>query len=352
MGRNAARDALLALAPAAAPGVEESVPKMLWGSSEFLGEFLEMTERKTPMKTLSLIGLLLVVSGSLLAQHRGHQLASQAGQQKAAKCPQPNKLTLQQCHDQFPDGCSGAANPNYDAYLDFLKDQDPDPSLASTKNLVVADFQSLEAQLPQLASKAGKGKAKSQPLNQSNHATFANQLAGIGEGNIYTVIAYLYFAQDTSQASPGHTSKGETCNCRIADPTDFDYHIGLGFDANLAAQARSKHPKESDPLFAQLQKGTVVAEMTPYPRHTRHPNWTFNRVNSYQGEQVKVVGQLMVDNYHFQAKDDCGVHGATTNCWRSTVWEVHPLTKFYVCNVSSGCDASSPDSAWTDLDNP
>lgn len=307
------------------------------------------------MKTQRLTCLLLLVTGSVLGQDRAHQLASQAGKQKAAKCPQPNNLTLQQCHNQFPDGCSAAARPNYDAYLDFLKDQDPDPGLASTKNLVAADFKSLEAKLSQLSSKSGKGKAASQPLNAANHAAFANQLAGLGEGNIYTMIAYFYFAQDTSKASAGHTATGETCNCRSADPTDFDYHIGLGFDAKLAAQAKSQHPQEGSTLFSQLQKGSVVAEMTPYPRHTRHDNWTFDRVNSHQGEQVKVVGQLMVDNYHFKASDDCGFHGAGTrgaNCWRSTIWEMHPLMKFYVCNVSSGCDASSPDSAWTDLDTP
>jgi hypothetical protein len=301
------------------------------------------------MKVPTVLFLLLAGSCTLHAQDRAHQLASQAAKQKAAKCPQPNNLTLQQCHDKFPDGCSAAANPNYDAYLDFLKDQDPDLSLASTMNLAAADFTSLEAKLPQLSGK-GKGK-KSQLLNSSNHAAFANPLAGLGEGNIYTVIAYLYFVQDTSKASPGHTAIGETCNCRIADPNDFDYHIGLGFDSSLAAQARTKHPKEGDPLFSQLQKKSVVAEMTPYPRHTRHANWTVERVNAHQGEQVKVVGQLMVDNYHFKASDDCGFQGATANCWRSTIWEMHPLMKFYVCNVSSGCNASSPDSAWTDLDN-
>ena len=306
------------------------------------------------MKTLSVAFLLLVVSGSLVAQDRAHRLASEAAKQKAAKCPQPNNLTVQQCHDQFPDGCSAAANPNYDAYLDFLKDQDPDPSLASTKNLAATDFASLEGKLKQLSStKSAKGKGKkTQTLNASNHAAFANQLAGLGEGNIYTVIAYLYFAQDTSKASAGKTSTGETGNCRMADPANFDYHIGLGFDANLAAQARSKHPNVGSALFTQLQKGSVVAEMTPYPRHTRHPNWTFARVNSHQGEQVKVVGQLMVDNFHFNTSADCGLQGAAVSCWRSTVWEMHPLIKFYVCNVSSGCDASSPDSAWTDLDNP
>lgn len=304
------------------------------------------------MKTAGLACFLLLVSGSALGQDRAHQLASQAGKQKVAKCPQPNNLTSQQCHDQFPDGCSAAARPNYDAYLDFLKDQDPDPGLGSTKNLVAADFQSLEAKLSQVSSKSGKGKAASQPLNASNHATFANQLAGLGEGNVYTVIGYLYFAQDTSKASAGKTATGETCNCRSADPANFDYHIGLGFDAKLAAQARSQHPQEGSTFFTQLQKGSVVAEMTPYPRHTRHANWTFEAVNAHQGEQVKVVGQLMVDNFHFNSAADCGLPGAGSGCWRSTVWEIHPILKFYVCNVSSGCDAASPDSAWTDLDTP
>jgi hypothetical protein len=310
--------------------------------------------KENPMKTLILGCLLFVVAGPLKAQDRAHQLASQAASQHAAKCPQPNNLTIQRCHDQFPDGCSAAAHPSYDAYLDFLKDQDPDPSLASTKNLAVTDFQTLEAKLPHLSqSSKSKGKTKkSQPLGSSNHAQFASQLAALGEGNIYTVIAYLYFAQNTNQGSPGKPAIGETCNCRIANPDDFDYHIGLGFDANLAAQARTSHPKEGDALFAQLQKKSVVAEMTPYPRHTRHTNWTFDRVAAHQGEQVKVVGQLMVDNYHFKASDDCSLQGATSNCWRSTIWEMHPLMKFYVCNVSSGCNASSPDSAWTDLDNP
>ena len=310
------------------------------------------------MRTLRLMGLLLVASGSVWAQDRAHQLASQAGQQKVANCPKPNSLTLQQCHEQFPDGCSAATHPNYDAYLDFLKDQDPDPGLASTKNLVAADFQGLEAKLSQLSSKSsksGKGKAKKSPakksrtLNATNHATFASQFAGMGEGNIYTVIAYLYFAEDTGASNPPNS---ETSNCKLLTPNTFDFHIGIGFDKALADQIRQTKPKPVIGHPTTMDKTSVVAEMTPYPRHARHPNWTFDAVNAHQGEQVKVVGQLMVDNGHFNAKDDCGFQGAGTSCWRSTVWEIHPIMKFYVCNVSSGCDANSPDSAWTDLDNP
>jgi hypothetical protein len=302
------------------------------------------------MKTLSQVFFLLVlivVSGSLFAQDRAHQLAQEAASQRVATCPKPNNLTLQQCHEKFPDGCSASARPSYDAYLDFLKDQDPDPSLAPTKELAAADFKSLESQLSHLSS--GKGKKKG-GLTSSNHARFASQFAGLGEGNLYTVIAYLYFAEDTGNPAPGKSPNVETCNCKLTAPNTFDYHIGIGFDSSLAGQAGTTHPKPGDPLYSQLQKGSVVAEVTPYTRTARHPNWAIANVKALQGKQVKLVGQLMADNNHFNAKDDCGFSRAATSCWRSTIWEIHPIVKVYTCNLSSGCDASSPDSAWTDLD--
>ena len=301
------------------------------------------------MKTLSLVGLLLVVPCALLGQDRAHQLASQAGQQKAATCPKPNNLTLQQCHDQFPDGCSTSAHPTYDAYLNFLKDQDPAVDLASTGLLGGSDFGKLESQLAHLTGHARRGHRGGGGLTSTNHASFAQQLAGKGEGNIYTAIAYIYFAEDTGASNPPNS---ETCNCRLLTPNTFDFHIGLGFDKALADKIRQTKPQPVPHHPTMMEKTSVVAEMTPYARTTRHPNWGFDKVHALQGQQVKVVGQLMVDNDHFNAQDDCGFHGAGTGCWRSTVWEIHPILKFYVCNVSSGCDASSPDSAWTDLDNP
>jgi hypothetical protein len=289
------------------------------------------------MKTFSLMCFLVVVAGSVFAQDRAHQLASEAGQQRAARCPRPNNLTLQQCHNRFPDGCSAAMHPTYDAYLDFLKDQDPDPSLAPTKVLTDADFKQLESQLPS-------------GLKSSNHAKFASQFAGLGEGNIHSVIAYLYFVEDTGRGTSCQGGVAETANCKITAPDSADFHIGLGFNSTLADTVRTTHPQPCTPEFSALEKDSVVAEMTPYPRHSRHPKWSIASVSAHLGEKVKVVGQLMVDNEHFQTIDDCALPGATANCWRSTVWEIHPVTKFYFCNLSAGCDASSPDSAWTSLD--
>jgi hypothetical protein len=278
--------------------------------------------------------VVLSISPFLTSQDRAHNLASKAASQHPASCPKTG-MTLKKCGASFPDGCSAAAHPSYDAYLDFLKDQNPGPTVASTKDLTGPDFLKLESALPAT-------------LRSTNHAKSAEQFASLGEGNIYTVIAYLYFAEDTSKGTPTVPANSETANCKLTAPNTFDYHLGLGFDSHLAANARSTHPKAGDAAFSALEKDSVVAEMTP---NTRHANWTFSRVNALQGQQVKVVGQLMVDNVHFNRNDDCHFSSAQAGCWRSTVWEIHPITQFYVCKATSGCTASSPASDWTNLDD-
>jgi len=289
---------------------------------------------KASLKGLALTALLLGLPSSAVSQDRAHELAAQAAAQKAARCT-PASLNTQTCHQQFPDGCTDAKTLAYDPYLNFLKNQTPGAALASTAVLGQSDFQSLEGKIPT-------------GLSSGRHAKFASQLAPLGEGNIVTVFAYLYFVEDTGKSASGKPVVGETCNCKLQLPDSYDFHIGLGFDKRLAAQIRKKKNQPNPGQPSDMDKTSVVAEMTP---HTRGPNWTFSRVNSLQGQQVKVVGQLMVDNEHYNARDDCGFSGAAASCWRSTVWEVHPITQFYVCNLNSGCTSSSPDSAWTSLDN-
>jgi hypothetical protein len=286
------------------------------------------------IRFLSLAFLLLGVPGSLLAD-RAHELAKQAAQQKGVAGCDPGSLTTQTCHQQFPTGCTDAKAVTYDPYLNFLKDQTPGAALASTAVLGQTDFQSLEGKIPS-------------GMTRKNHAHFASQLAPLGEGNIVTVFAYLFFVEDTGKGANGKPSIGETCNCKLQLPDSYDFHIGLGFDKTLAAQIRKRKTPSIPGQPSAMDKASVVAEMTP---HTRGLKWTLTRINSLQGQQIKVVGQLMIDNEHLNAKDDCGFPGAAASCWRSTVWEVHPVTQFYVCNLSSGCDASSPDSAWTSLDD-
>jgi len=288
-------------------------------------------------KSIQLIGLVCFLLGipTRLYADRAHDLAKQAAKQKAVTGCDPTILTALTCHTKFPTGCTESAH-KYDAYLNFLKNQVPDSGWASTAVLGKSDFESLEGNIP-----TGLGK--------SNHAKSATALAGLGEGNIVTVIAFLYFIEDTSKGANGSPSIGETTNCKLQLADSYDFHIGLGFDAALAKKILKNKPQ---PVFGKpvkMDKTSVVAEMTP---HTRGPKWTVARVNSLQGQQVKVVGQLMIDNVHLNVKDDCSFPGAVASCWRSTVWEVHPVAQFSVCNLKNKvCDASSPDSAWTSLDD-
>ena len=284
-----------------------------------------------------ILGLTLFAFGLpfYLFADRAHDIAKQAPNQKAVTGCRVAKLTSQTCHSQFPTGCTSSSTP-YDAYLNFLKNQFPAPDWTSTAMFDATSFKSLETKIPS-------------GLARDNHASFASNLADLGEGNIVTVIAYLYFAIDTSKGSAGKSAPGETTNCTLRLPNSYDYHVAFGFNPTVAAQLSrtKKRPVIGKPT--QVDKTSIVSEMTP---HTRHPNWTFARVNALQGKQVKIVGQLMVDNNHWNTSDDCGLPGAAATCWRSTVWEVHPISQFSVCNLKGQpCDASSPDSAWTSLDN-
>jgi len=92
----------------------------------------------------------------------------------------------------------------------------------------------------------------------------------------------------------------------------------------------------------------VVLEMTPYYREQFHPAWTLGKVQSVIGRQVRLTGQLMIDNVHHKPADDCGLADAdSSKCWRASTWEVHPVTNFQVCNVDHS-DANSTN--WVELD--
>ena len=90
--------------------------------------------------------------------------------------------SLSACHPAYPTGCSHSANPQYDAYLNLLKNQTPAPSSGISRYITQTSIQSLDANTP-----AG--------ITSHNHANFAATLSGPGikEGNIVGLVGYLYF---------------------------------------------------------------------------------------------------------------------------------------------------------------
>jgi hypothetical protein len=140
----------------------------------------------------------------------------------------------------------------------------------------------------------------------------------------------------------------ESTNCQLSGPDETDFHVGVGFDATTA-QALRGGGSVSAADFKRLQQTSIVVEMTPYYRALHHPRWTSTLMRSVVGRQVKVVGQLMADNEHANARDNCAHPDADMNkCWRASMWEIHPVIQFYVCQ-NEPCALDSTD--WVRVDD-
>ena len=83
---------------------------------------------------LASIGLALQLLATLAWADRAHDLATQAGNAQRRTCQ--NVTSLSTCHSQYPTGCSNSPNPQYDAYLNFLKNQTPAPTSSDRKSVV------------------------------------------------------------------------------------------------------------------------------------------------------------------------------------------------------------------------
>lgn len=229
----------------------------------------------------------------------------------------------QACHSAYPTGCSPSGK--YDAYLNEFKNYTTfkDPGVQTW-------FTSLD-QLQTLESKLPDG------LGKSNHGDYLTQLSSLGEGKIHGVVGYLYSAKPEQM---------ESSNCELPDDADHenvDFHIYVGFDAQIAARLKNGESipgKQTNPI-------SVIVEMTPQYRGEFHPEWTIDAVKQHIGEEVRVEGQLMVDNEHYVQGQDCGISNPPGNCFRATVWELHPITDFKVC--SSGTCTASSEEGWQDI---
>ncbi len=229
---------------------------------------------------------------------------------------------FQACHSAYPTGCS--ASGKYDPYLNLMKNQISWPSMEQKKFFTTADdYTQLETQLEDLP---GDG------LQPGNHGDYLAQLSDMGEGKIHGLIGYLYDIKVEGK---------ESSNCQLEDSADHanvDFHIFIGFDPDVAARIRDKKLTAEDK--AGLKANAVIVEMTPQCCGPDGRIWTADEVQAVKGMKVKVLGQLMVDNEHDVPGQNCGRSDHTKNCWRASVWELHPVTGFEVCD-SGTCDQTS-----------
>src|SRR5882724_13717083 len=88
-----------------------------------------------------LIGLIVQLAAAPGLADRATDLAAQASSAQRRTCQ--NVTGLNDCHPAYPTGCSHSANPQYDAYLNLLKNQTPAPSTGISRYITQTAIQSL-----------------------------------------------------------------------------------------------------------------------------------------------------------------------------------------------------------------
>src|SRR5437667_899304 len=96
-------------------------------------DFVERVNRSRSGHT-SRIGLAFQLVATPAWADRAHDLAAQAGGTQRRTCQ--NVTGLSTCHPQYPTGCSNSPNPQYDAYLNFLKNQMPAPNSSISRYIM------------------------------------------------------------------------------------------------------------------------------------------------------------------------------------------------------------------------
>ena len=206
--------------------------------------------------------------------------------------------------------------PDSDAGLrNLAKRRLPDPN-CTAKTFTLDDARSLQNYIDNTFGDARTKKTKFEPTrNLRNIATFDGTM---GEGDLVRLSAYLVVAKDEGS---------ESVNCAGHDGTDI--HISLG--------PKSAHPTEWD---------GIVAEMIP--QVARPAGWNSTTLNRLAGKQVLLVGGLTYDNEHVVNDNPASPKSGQPK--RFSLWEIHPITEFYVCPAGDGCDPAVL-GQWTTLEN-
>lgn len=187
--------------------------------------------------------------------------------------------------------------------------------------LTVGNFKTLQtAAMRKVGEDAGH-------LDEDERATLTGlAVAGkrLAEGSLVTVSAYV-----VGEPRP---NSGESVNCRIRGEANNDYHVGI-----------ASRPTTGDHKLDEYR--SIVVEMIPQGRPA---GWTDEKLKKIRDlrRMVRVEGRLFYDDLHKVNSNPAKPKGGQPR--RISLWEIHPVTKFFVC-AKSRCDAGDA-RQWTKLE--
>ena len=226
----------------------------------------------------------------------------------AAPCA-PN---LSQCPAR---GCAEAGTA--DAKVNTAKRAAPSGPLL---HLTLDDLESLQQQA---SAKPGVGTNRA-IANRAVLQSFTSSAGTIGEGAFVQIVGFVIGLPSRPSAN-----KGESVNCRLTGPANNDFHIPIGRQSD-------------DSEFEGL-----VVEMIPQDRPS---DWTIKKLRRISKEERRVIirGQLFYDNKH--RVNDNPENDLPGQPKRFSLWEIHPVTEFFVC-LRESCDVANVATEWTKLED-
>jgi hypothetical protein len=235
----------------------------------------------------------------------------------AATCACPRTFT--RCTSQ---GC--ACPGTTQAIFNETKRRVPTGEFASARALTFDDFKSLQKQANTIL--AARGKQPRADLSQEDRDQLRDLSVSGGtvkEGSLVRVVGFI------SKGEPPHSNTGgESVNCKLGGDSANDFHISLA------------------PAVGLDEFKGIVVEMIPQGRPA---GWTLAKLLRARDEKrmTLAVGALFLDNIHVvNANPHASIDGQPK---RISIWEVHPIKQFFVCEkVGNAC---SPDrlADWTPL---
>jgi len=226
----------------------------------------------------------------------------------------PCKPTLAACPDT---GCSQPGSKH--AIFDQTKRRVPPLTVPTA--LTFADLKSLQEQADTLVDEGVE-------LSAADRAKLTNLQISQGtvhEGSLVRLIGFIAKGLDP------HPNSGESVNCRRTEVASNDFHISF---------AERPDQDEFD---------GIVVEMIP---QNRPALWTLSRLKTLKTQHrlIKVVGAIFYDNGHVVNSDrDNPLQGQPK---RFSLWEVHPIVQFFVCQKTNNQCNPDTQSDWKALENP
>lgn len=230
--------------------------------------------------------------------------------------PQPCVTSFAACE---PRGCAEPNTPQ--AFFNEAKRRPPigdAPILLS-----FADLNEMQEEIGRRLGLRSQNKALSQ--EERNRLTGITVTNGtVGEGTLVKIVGFIPSGEGLK------TGAIETVNCRLTETKERDIHIPIV------------------PTKTKTEFQGIVVEMIPQGRPA---TWTLAKLRKARNDKRKVmiVGGLFYDNDHLVNKDPNNVLNGHSK--RFTIWEVHPVTQFFVCTRSNNSCSASNVSQWVKLED-